>query len=383
LVTAANRLIRPVMPELDSLRGIAILSVLFLHGFYWQYSEFHFSRWASLFLRLTSPGGLGVNLFFVLSGFLITGILLDSRQSPNYYRRFYVRRALRILPAYYGLLLLLAIFREASAPYLSISLIYLSNLTDILGVSNDYGPLWSLAVEEHYYILWPFVVRRMTVRTVGLLAFAICLIVPLLRMWAFSIGTGDGLSRYTWLVADGLAMGGLIACILRTSISRQSIVRLSAALFVAVPLLVLAGKRFGILTRREMLGAALQFSLIHLFFAGVLLLLLLVGTSSRNSWANFRPLKFFGYISYGLYLIHLLIFRLYDHLCRNVFPNLQPTDGHFNLVVLRFVITASVAIGISYLSRKYFEERFLKLKDYFAAPAMVPPAPEAVTATKH
>jgi peptidoglycan/LPS O-acetylase OafA/YrhL len=372
LDTAANKLIRPVMPELDSLRGIAILGVLFLHGFYWQYSESHFGHLATLFLRVTSPGGLGVNLFFVLSGFLITGILLDAKEGANYYQRFYIRRALRILPAYYGLLLLLAIFREASAPYLGISLVYLANLTDLLGVSNDYGPLWSLAVEEHYYILWPFAVRRLNVRGLIVFALAICLVVPLFRAWAFSIGTVDGLSRYTWLVADGLAMGGVIACILRTTISRRSVAWLCASLFASVPLAVLAGSRFGILTRRQLLGATFQFTLIHLLFAAVLLLFLLLGTSSFRSLVNIRPLRFLGYISYGLYLIHLLIFRLYDQVCRNYFPSALPTDGHFSLVVSRFIAAACIAVTLSYLSRKFFEERFLKLKDYFAAPAMMP-----------
>src|SRR5580693_4491011 len=97
-------LIRPVMPELDTIRGIAVLGVLFLHAFSWQYAGFHFGTLARKILVATQPGWLGVNLFFVLSGFLITGILLDSKLDPHFYRSFYTRRALRILPAYYSLL---------------------------------------------------------------------------------------------------------------------------------------------------------------------------------------------------------------------------------------------------------------------------------------
>lgn len=85
------------MPELDSIRGIAILAVVIYHGFYWQVDLTAFTRWQSILLTLTWPGRLGVNLFFVLSGFLITGLLLDSKAKPDYYKRFYVRRALRIL----------------------------------------------------------------------------------------------------------------------------------------------------------------------------------------------------------------------------------------------------------------------------------------------
>ena len=88
------------MPALCALRGVAILGVLFLHGFFWRYRSLHFSRAARWMLTATQPGWLGVKLFLVLSGFLITGILVDSKTRPHFYKRFYGRRALRILPAY-------------------------------------------------------------------------------------------------------------------------------------------------------------------------------------------------------------------------------------------------------------------------------------------
>ena len=90
------------MPELDTLRGVAVLGVLLLlllHAFYWRYAGLSFGPWARRFLAATQPGSTGVNLFFVFSGFLIMGILLDSKDKPHFYRRFYTRRALRILPA--------------------------------------------------------------------------------------------------------------------------------------------------------------------------------------------------------------------------------------------------------------------------------------------
>ncbi len=108
---ATEKLIRPVMPELDSLRGIAILLVLFFHGFNLPGAMTQPRGPARLFVTLTFGGWTGVYLFFVLSGFLITGILQDAKPKPHYYRRFYIRRALRILPAFYVLLLLLCILR--------------------------------------------------------------------------------------------------------------------------------------------------------------------------------------------------------------------------------------------------------------------------------
>lgn len=90
-----SSVLRPFMPELDTLRGIAVLGVMALHAFFWSYASLSFGRWGKIILTMTRPGWVGVNLFFVLSGFLITGILLDSKARPDYYRRFYTRRALR------------------------------------------------------------------------------------------------------------------------------------------------------------------------------------------------------------------------------------------------------------------------------------------------
>ena len=353
------------MPELDSLRGIAILGVLFLHGFFWPYSRLHFTGWSRKFLLATQPGWLGVNLFFVLSGFLITGILLDARNHPHYYSRFYARRALRILPAYYGLLALLAILHQASARFLGLSFVYLSNVTGLFGVPADYGPLWSLAVEEQYYIVWPTLVRVFHARTLAMLSGAICLVIPLLRAVSFHYGYTAGLGWYTWFVADGLALGSLLAVILRNSVDRKQIVRLCFVVFFLSLALAGGGAQFGILTRERILGASLQYTVVHIFFTGVLLLFLLLGSSAGKRWVNFPVLQFFGYISYGLYLIHLLVFRIYDKLSTQFWPQIQPSDGHFSLVIFRFLIAGGSAVGIAYLSRKYFEGPFLKLKDRF------------------
>lgn len=362
----AEALIRPRMPELDTLRGIAVLGVLFLHGFFWQYSGLHFPRWQEMLLQATRPGGLGVNLFFVLSGFLITGILLDSRGNRSYYRRFYTRRALRILPAYYSLLLVLALLRQASVPFLGLSFLYLANVTDLFGVACDYGPLWSLAVEEHYYIVWPAVVRKLTLKRLALISAGLCVLVPVVRAVAFHFGYVRGLGWYTWFVADALATGSLLAIVLRARIGRKQTRWLCAALVLLAATAGLAGEPFGILTQTRLLGAALQCSVVAAFFAGVLLLFLLIGTSPWKQYVNNSVLRFLGYISYGLYLVHLLVFRLYDKACRRFSPSLQPSDGHLGLVVLRFVVAGGIAVAVAYLSREYFEERFLKMKDRVA-----------------
>lgn len=359
-------LIRPVMPELDSVRGIAVTGVVLLHAFYVPYASSQLSSLPRLFVHATLYGWLGVNLFFVLSGFLITGILLDSKEKPKYFRRFYTRRALRILPAYYLLLILLAVLHSASSAFLGLSFVYLANVTVIFGVAVDYPPLWSLAVEEHYYIFWPAVIYKSTRRRLAIITIAICLLTPVLRALCFRFGYTAGLGTYTWFVADGLATGSLLAVFLRTSASRKTIAILCGSLLAGGFAAAGVGHPFGIWTRDNVLGAALQGTLIDMVFAGFLLLMLLLGTSAYRHYVNNSVFRFLGYISYGLYLIHLLCFRFYDRLCQYFWPSLQPTASHFGLMVLRLSLAGGVAIGISYLSRKYFEERFLLLKERFA-----------------
>jgi peptidoglycan/LPS O-acetylase OafA/YrhL len=213
-------------------------------------------------------------------------------------------------------------------------------------------------------------------------SIALCVLVPALRAVSFHYGYTAGLASYTWFVADGLAAGSLLAIVLRTAITRQQVISLCTALLVGGAMLAVVGRPFGILTRDRLLGAALQHTVIDIVFGGILLLVLLVGTSTRKGYVNHPVLRFLGYLSYGLYLIHLLAFRMYDRLSRNFWPQLQPSDGHFGLVVLRFFIAGGFAIGLAYLSRTYFEERFLQLKDRLtpapatelAFPATEPPS---------
>jgi len=366
--SANEPLIRPVMPELDSVRGLAILAVLFYHGFFWSQGLGGLAGPARLFVLVTLPGWLGVNLFFVLSGFLITGILLETRKRADYYKRFYVRRALRILPAYYAVLFLLAILKAASPAFLLLSFFYLSNVTPLFGVAVSYTVLWSLAVEEHFYLLWPTVIRRLSPRAVLGYACGIVVITPMIRLTAFKMGAQDGLSTYTWNVADGLAMGAILAIALREfHKDRAWLGRFSALLIVCAAALEIGGARFGILTRLRPLGASLQVTPWNFLFTAVIGVFLLAGTSPWKSFVLSPVLRFFGDISYGLYLIHLLIFEAYDSIARRYFPHLADTTGRFGAISFRFCCAAWTAIILSYLSRRYFENPVLRLKNRWSA----------------
>jgi len=358
-------LLRAHMPELDSVRGVAILMVLFYHGFYWGIDFSRFPPLQRNLLQVMGLGRLGVNLFFVLSGFLITGLLLSARSRPDYYRKFYVRRGLRILPAYFATLVAL-IVTGVSLKFIGLSLLYLSNLTPLFGVAIAYPVLWSLAVEEHFYLLWPLAVRNLASRVVLAGAAVVVLVSPLLRWISFHVASKKGwvsfkILDYTWNSADGLACGAFLALWLRAFSPDKKKFKRELAALLAVALLTLP---FAALSRRAPLGAALQVVPWHFLFVVVIGAALLAG-SSWGELARSRFLEFFGGISYGLYLYHLLVFRGFDWLLNKEAIRRLQIDPFLGLL-LRFLICGGLAVGIAYLSRRYLEEPFLRLKSRLA-----------------
>jgi peptidoglycan/LPS O-acetylase OafA/YrhL len=364
----STNIIRPKMPELDSLRGVAILMVVFYHGFFWSNGLGGLSGAAKFFVNLTRFGWLGVNLFFVLSGFLITGILVDSKTQEHYFRRFYTRRALRILPAFYALLVILFFIPSQSHAYLVLSFFYMSNLAPPLSIPMTYPMLWSLAVEEHFYLVWPVAVRLLSGRTMKILAAAIVCSEPLLRAWYFVRGWPGGSGFLTWLVADGLAMGAILAMVVRLpQFTRKNLVSFVVVVVGVAASMALLGAPYGILTQRRLLGASLLLTMAQLFFLGALGLTLFLGTGKWRELVCIRILRFYGEISYGLYLIHWLFFAGYDTIVSKLWPSAHPALGKMTLMSLRFVCAAGLASIAAFLSRKYYEAPFLRLKNRWTA----------------
>lgn len=358
-------ILRPVMPELDTVRGIAILVVFIFHAF----EDFtptgpHVPTWEHFFLSAVNLGWMGVNLFFVLSGFLITGILLDSANRPRYYSRFYFRRALRILPAYYLLLTVLVLLgrlsftrQHMSWPFAWLSLIYLSNITPLLGVPRDYAPLWSLAVEEHFYLVWPAAVKVLQRSGLLIAAALICACEPVLRVFAVARG-GLWWGPYTWLSADGLALGALLALFARsTRGSRTNILRLAglSALVGTIALAASAGVP-------RYIAISLRATCVNYGALSFLSAVLWLGTGAYRRLVNLRVLSFYGFISYGLYLIHVLIFNLYNEVSVKLAPFLNVRYS-FGKCLLRLLITLVIATAVAYISRTTYEEFFLRMKN--------------------
>jgi peptidoglycan/LPS O-acetylase OafA/YrhL len=344
---ANGPLLRPLMPELNSIRGLACLAVLFFHGLWWYIPDS--ATGVEAWLRTATQGGYrGVNLFFVLSGLLITNILMNSRSRSDYFTNFYKRRALRILPAYYILLALLFACGVSHA-FLILSFVYMSNMAPLLGITMGYGSLWSLAVEEQFYLVWPLVIRRFRTRAVVVLAIGLSVNSLLLSLQLHT--NSPQASMPIWFSADGLALGSLLAIFLRSRFAnRRNTLYVAGGLAISALAMLRASRHCTLQFAGPIHGTAWDF-----IFAATLLCALLAGTSRFESLLRPRILLFFGDISYGLYLIHVLVFMMYRRI-------LQPGDG-LPQVLAQFVTCSAISITLATVSRFTVEKWFLEQRD--------------------
>ena len=338
------------IPELQGLRGIAVLAVVFYHcaprlvGMRVHYA----ALW----------GWAGVNLFFVLSGFLITSILLESRSKPHYFRNFYARRVLRIWPV--CVLLLVVVYLEApwfigpsiaeavkTAPWLAY-IFFVQNLFH-LALPPAVGPTWSLAIEEQYYFLWAPLVRLLRRPWTMAVALAAALVAsPVLRLCNFAWMTPTN----TLIHLDGIAWGSLLALGLHTLGLRRR----------AWLLLGLGGLVAGIWAAATIAGGtAFLDSALGVAFAGAVLASIASTGAGNPLNAVLRrgPLAYYGRISYGLYMTHISVFIFFGWFDARM--NSHGVAGNLAIVAFRLAMTTSVAAALWY----GFESQILKLKRYF------------------
>jgi peptidoglycan/LPS O-acetylase OafA/YrhL len=344
--------VREKIPQLDALRGIAILLVI-AHN-----ATLHYGT-ASYLRPLFDRAWMGVDLFFVLSGFLISGILLDTKETPNYFKNFYARRVLRIWPLYYCLLALMfvvlprvsaaqgvTIFAKSS-PWWAYPL-FMQNF--LLPLSTDAaGPLgvtWSLAIEEQFYLVWPIIIRFLSKRQVAILAIAGIAASPVLRYTLAAHHIHIYANFFCRL--DGLMLGAFLAALVRSKdFVRQRFIGLAlAVLAVAAPLAVIMDLRHAewiVFTFTSLAAGAIVY--LAMFW--------------EQKWVQ-RPLAnrfllFTGTISYGLFLLHKIAFAGVDGLHVNY--TLHP------LVTLGVILIGSYVLAIT--SWNVLEQPFLRLKRFF------------------
>ncbi len=341
------------VPELDGVRGVAVLLVL-VHNTCMSPS-LHFGL-------LVTNGWMGVDLFFVLSGFLITGILRDSRNSQGYFKRFYVRRCLRIWPLYYSVLLFMfvivplirpseanTVFNARSSPWWSYLLFVQNFLVPVPTMATGLlAVTWSLAIEEQFYLVWPFVVwvfNEAGLRKIVLVAICIS---PLLRLYLSLRGVN--IYSNTFCRLDGLMAGACLALIIRSEGFDPSrfVIKAWITLVISAPVALLL----------EVFHARwVGFSFIALAAVSFVYLALFSKCTWLQALLTNRFLVYTGTISYGIYLLEKIPVDVAKsfHLDKHQF--------------LAFPITVVATYAMAALSWKFIESPFLRLKRFFNSTA--------------
>ncbi len=367
------------IPALDGIRGIAILLVMLFHfSYHGGMRPFLFVD--EVFFAISYIGWCGVDLFFVLSGFLITGILLDTKGSNNFFRNFYIRRSLRIFPLYYGVLVLLFLVLPRFVPLSSTfhSLLksqgwYWSYLVNVQIGFDDWPRFyavqhfWSLAVEEQFYLIWPVIVFLFGRRE---------LIVICLACIVSSIAIRGGLLFWGYPVAafvltparmDALAVGSFLAAMARGPNGLGSLSRWAwpVAGSAAAALSAIILWRRG-LYQHDMVVRTIGHTLLTLLFGAVVS----IGITSPKRSAferifSHRSLTSFGRYSYALYIFHhpigfALAQKVFSARTIPAFMGSQ-LPGQ----ILFIVVATGLSLTLAWLSWHLYEARFLELKKLF------------------
>ncbi len=380
----------PRVLTLDGLRGLAILLVLFHHFAPEQAPDgdlvMRACRWVGV------RGWVGVDLFFVLSGFLITGILYDAKGSAGYFRNFYGRRTLRIFPLYYAALAFFFVGVPLLAQLPGIETLYqqhvgsfrmnLENLSGKQAWLWLYGanvkiavdgsleslhflaPFWSLAVEEHFYLLWPLAVfafnRSVLLRLCG---FGAALALAL-RVGCVLTGWGtDAAYVLTPCRLDGLCLGGALALLTRGPGGllawRTAAGRALKVLFPVVAASLVLCRRW------DLWMSTVGFTLLALMFTAMLLRVAVapVGSWTEHFFGN-PILRFFGKYSYGLYVLHAPLVFVFGR--EKMLALLGRWLGSTALALpVYFALLTGASVALALTSWHLLERPFLRLKRFF------------------
>jgi len=372
------------LPALDGIRGLAIIWVVLhnttdilppaLHGA------------SHLLALLLHPGWIGVQLFFALSGFLITGILLDTQRAANYFLAFYAKRALRILPLYYTVLLLLLVvvpslqrgptlLHATAKEQLSLWL-FVVNWTN--AAPYGFAHFWSLAVEEQFYLFWPFIVHRLSAPRL----FKTCVYIAVIALVIRSVMVFSGASSWSVYAAttsrlDALALGGAGACLLRIPAARTWLAsRLTAVNLAALGLFLVGIPMTHAYDTESIRSEIFGYTMLAICCATLVTAAAVGGEQVKQNMLTrvlcWSLLRACGKYSYAIYVFHQLINKLLGE------PWMAARFGGHppaHAVYLYSVTIGLISFGAALLSYQLLEKHFLALRHLF-----VPRMPRPVIA---
>nr|WP_319397843.1 acyltransferase [uncultured Carboxylicivirga sp.] len=347
------------IPQLDGIRAIAALLVMHFHFF--QAYQIYGNTILNLIQKTSVFGQTGVSLFFVLSGFLITRILVAAKEEAHYFRNFYAKRVLRIFPLYYVFLLLFYFIiipyfenRQVSFKDMLVYFTYLQNIFLTFSNTPITGPghFWSLAVEEHFYLFWPLLVYLVNSKKVYIWLIGLICLSLLTRI--IMVQAGYEVFYFTLTRLDDISLGALLAIIylqfphLLNFLKGKKFVVLIGIYFLLCSVLWYFTSGEGNPTMQ-----VLKFLLIGLFYT-LILGYIIINKSIFTKILATKPLIYLGKISYGLYVYHPVCYLVISH----YFPSQN--------ILINLFTHISSSILLSALSYEIFEKRFLKLKRYFS-----------------
>ncbi|HEX2585958.1 MAG TPA: acyltransferase [Steroidobacteraceae bacterium] len=352
------------VPSLDGLRALAVALVMAVH----YHEEF-------------GGGWVGVQLFFVLSGFLITRILLDAKSTATslggFLKAFWIRRALRIFPLFFAFMLVVEIFWQLASvpqtwptarPWLLTYTLNFGHMFYFVPISDVYSHFWSLAVEEQFYLVWPFVIWFLSISALRVVVIFLLIATPLTRWWLVKTGIVEPYQLYflTPTLLDSFAAGAALVLF-----DLQWIRNVRGWLFGTLAVTLLSGLLVNLhqgfhfalwsLGYPYFMQRAFQYAwgytLLNLS-AAILILACVRGAS--GIFANSMLVRL-GKVSYGIYVIHRPLYKL--------ITLAQPwLVEHFALMIARIISGGVFIFGsvlLAFLSYRFLETPFLKLKSNF------------------
>lgn len=366
------------IPILDGIRAYAVLMVCIVHFFQVDESSlYEANQYLGILLFKMSQIGLrGVELFFILSGFLITGILINSKKSPNFFKTFYLRRFIRIFPLYYFVLAIsfLVLPHLVNIDAAGNDVIkqqawlwtYTSNLSGFFDQSSwdaslnfpSFGHFWSLCVEEHFYVFWPFLIYFSNEKWLPRIMWFLVALSVFSVLFVFVYGEWIPILKWSTIRCSGvLSLGGLI------SYYRNNPIKYKQIIIISQKLILISGIFFvmaNFIPRQYEIHDVLTFFTSLLFFV-FLLVLSLEERKIMSNLFNHRSLYFIGKISYGIYVYHGVLRPYFKTF---LYDNLDIDNGILRSLIYTILCTM-VSIFIAWISWHTIEKPILNLKKYF------------------